>query len=218
MSQFEEILEDQQENDDSVVEESEQLCVTNNQNLVLNSQDGSGNAIYYSPYRMNPAYRRPEDSDHGYSTMTPMGGDIDSEIVPYVDSASARIRLQRMQQKRQQQNAHPSSSIQSGSSRTSPIPISISSKAAAPINTSTSSPQCNSLSSSSEIHIIRGVTATKNQKLPFRQIDRSFSESSEENNTAATSNLQEPLDPTTMLPKTNRNQFIVSATVHMVET
>merc|ERR1712150_67061 len=123
-----------------------------------------------------------------------------------------------MQQKRQQQNAHPSS-IQSGSSRTSPIPISISSKAAAaPINTSTSSPQCNTLSSSSEIHIIRGVTATKNQKLPFRQIDRSFSESSEENNTAATSNLQEPLDPTTMLPKTNRNQFIVSATVHMVET
>ena len=105
MSQFEEILEDQQENDDSVVEESVQLCVTNNQNLVvLNNQDGSGNAIYYSPYRMNPAYRRPEDSDHGYSTMTPMGGDIDSEIVPYVDSASARIRLQRMQQKRQQQS------------------------------------------------------------------------------------------------------------------
>lgn len=100
MSQFEEILEDQQENDND--EESEQLCVTNNQNLVLNNQNGTGNnAIYYSPYRMNPAYRRPEDSDHGYSTMTPMG-DIDSEIVPYVDSSSARIRLQRMQQKRQQ--------------------------------------------------------------------------------------------------------------------
>ena len=85
-------------------------------------------------------------------------------------------------------------------------------------NTS-SSPQCHSLSSSSENQITRGVTAaTKNQKLPFK-INRSFSESSEENNTAAAnSNLQEPLDPTTMLPKTNRNQFIVSATIHMVDT
>jgi hypothetical protein len=47
---------------------------------------------------MNPTYRRPPpgtDSDHGYSTMTPLGGDIDSEIVPYTDSASARDRLRK---------------------------------------------------------------------------------------------------------------------------
>ena len=51
-----------------------------------------------SPYQMNPTYRRPPpgtDSDHGYSTMTPLGGDIDSEIVPYTDSASARDRLRK---------------------------------------------------------------------------------------------------------------------------
>lgn len=51
-----------------------------------------------SPYQMNPTYRRPPpgtDSDHGYSTMTPMGGDLDSEIVPYTDSASARDRLRK---------------------------------------------------------------------------------------------------------------------------
>ena len=57
------------------------------------------NAIIVSPYRANPNYRRPTtDSDHGYSTMTPMG-DLDSEIVPYVDSTSARNRLQRLQQR-----------------------------------------------------------------------------------------------------------------------
>ena len=57
------------------------------------------NAIIVSPYRANPNYRRPAtDSDHGYSTMTPMG-DLDSEIVPYVDSTSARNRLQRLQQR-----------------------------------------------------------------------------------------------------------------------
>ena len=47
---------------------------------------------------MNPTYRRPPpgtDSDHGYSTMTPLGGDIDSEIVPYTESASARDRLRK---------------------------------------------------------------------------------------------------------------------------
>jgi len=54
--------------------------------------------ITVSPYQMNPSYRRPPpgtDSDHGYSTMTPLGGDIDSEIVPYTDSASARDRLRK---------------------------------------------------------------------------------------------------------------------------
>jgi|FrelakmetLWP11LW_1041352.scaffolds.fasta_scaffold481623_1 hypothetical protein len=56
------------------------------------------NSETVSPYQMNPSYRRPPpgtDSDHGYSTMTPLGGDIDSEIVPYTDSASARDRLRK---------------------------------------------------------------------------------------------------------------------------
>ncbi len=50
-----------------------------------------------SPYRVNPGYRRPPpgtDSDNGYSTMTPLGGDVDSEVImPYTESLVARHRL-----------------------------------------------------------------------------------------------------------------------------
>ena len=65
-------------------------------------------AAVISPYRMNPGYRRPPppgtDSDHGYSTMTPLGTthgpgtDLESElgvgvgVTPYVRSAPARER------------------------------------------------------------------------------------------------------------------------------
>ncbi len=56
---------------------------------------------------MNPSYvRRPlapqvggfctDSSDHGYSTMTPLGGDLDSEVIlPYTASGPARERLAR---------------------------------------------------------------------------------------------------------------------------
>ena len=70
MSHFEEILDE----DHDSVDELHELGVTH-KNLVLNQETNP----VISPYRMNPAYRRPgtTDSDHGYSTMTPMG-DIDS--------------------------------------------------------------------------------------------------------------------------------------------
>lgn len=46
---------------------------------------GVGGQGVVSPYRMNPGYRRPRpagtESDHGYSTMTPVFGDQDSEIM-----------------------------------------------------------------------------------------------------------------------------------------
>ena len=77
----------------------------------------AGAAAVISPYRMNPGYRRPPppgtDSDHGYSTMTPLGTnhgpgtDLESElgtvsvaagVTPYVRSAPARERYARKQQ------------------------------------------------------------------------------------------------------------------------
>ena len=79
---------------------------------------GVAAAAVISPYRMNPGYRRPPppgtDSDHGYSTMTPLGTthgggpgtDLESElgvgsaagVTPYVRSAPARERYARKQQ------------------------------------------------------------------------------------------------------------------------
>lgn len=87
-----------------------------------------------SPYQMNPTYRRPPpgtDSDHGYSTMTPLGGDIDSEIVPYTDSASARDRL------RNRRPVMPSSlhSVTSGMSSRTESPIHVAATRFGPENT-----------------------------------------------------------------------------------
>ena len=87
VANFEEVVEDADENTAGGNDEIHELT--------------QKNAIILSPYRVNPSYRRPAagtDSDHGYSTMTPMG-DLDSEIVPYVDSTSARNRLQRLQKR-----------------------------------------------------------------------------------------------------------------------
>jgi len=55
------------------------------QNYALHEVGAGGGITVVSPYRMNPTYRRPRpapgtDSDHGYSTMTPYG-DQDSEIM-----------------------------------------------------------------------------------------------------------------------------------------
>ena len=211
MSHFEEILED----NDSV-DELNELGVTH-KNLVLTNQE---NAIVVSPYRMNPMYRRQTDSDQGYSTMTPIG-DLDSEIIPYVDSASARHRLQRMQQRNQ--NGPSAQSVTSGvSSRTSsPTPLTPASKSQNTNSSSALTHQSNSLSSNEEV--VRGTTCNASKAVSYSKTNndqkkivlpvRSFSESSEEN-----SQHQQFLDPETMLPKANRNQFIHVATVHMVDT
>ena len=211
MSHFEEILED----NDSV-DELNELGVTH-KNLVLTNQE---NAIVVSPYRMNPMYRRQTDSDQGYSTMTPIG-DLDSEIIPYVDSASARHRLQRMQQRNQ--NGPSAQSVTSGvSSRTSsPTPLTTASKSQNTNSSSAFTHQSNSLSSNEEV--VRGTTCNASKAVAYSKTNndqkkivlpvRSFSESSEEN-----SQHQQFLDPETMLPKANRNQFIHVATVHMVDT
>ena len=112
VANFEEVVEDADENTAGGNDEIHELT--------------QKNAIILSPYRVNPSYRRPAagtDSDHGYSTMTPMG-DLDSEIVPYVDSTSARNRLQRLQKR---SNNAPSSiqSMTSGNFYPSAIATSI---------------------------------------------------------------------------------------------
>lgn len=202
VASFEEVIED----NDNAGDEVHELGITHR------------NEIIVSPYRVNPGYRRPPpgtDSDHGYSTMTPMG-DLDSEIVPYVDSASARSRLQRLQQRAPQ-------SVTSGiSSRTSsPIPTTATSnsskKALTQQSSSLSSSEEASSAAASTSNVVRGATniaVAMGRKQPNEGISL-LSESSEETSSASH---QQLLDPVTMLPRTNKNQFIVAATVHMVDT
>jgi len=66
-------------------------------NYGLHQQGDPGHGItVVSPYRMNPSYRRPRpagtDSDHGYSTMTP-GGDQDSEIMSCLGDVNNQRRV-----------------------------------------------------------------------------------------------------------------------------
>ena len=177
---FEEVLEEQ--NQDELHELSNR-----NENVATT-------AAIVSPYRINPGYRRPcigTDSDNGYSTMTPMG-DIDSEIVPYVDSVPSRHRLQRHFQQRQQQ-AVPSvtSGISSRTSSPTPNPVK---RGILPLTTTTPS------SSMDSSPIARGTSCQSNI-MQLTDSNSSF----------------EP-KPNTVSPIGKKNQFVVAATVHMVDT
>lgn len=192
VANFEEVVEDNLDH-----EELRELGAPPHKNALM-LRDNQEAII--SPYRMNPGYRRPPpgtDSDHGYSTMTPIG-DLDSEIVPYVESASARNRLQRMHQR----NNNAPSSIQSvtsgvSSSRTSsPIPTAASVAAAA------ASIQRNN-ETMSESPVVRGTTTLPNEGVALLSTSDSM--------------MTHPLDPETMLPIANKNQFLVSVTVHNVD-
>lgn len=189
---FEEVILDDQDN--GAGDELHELGGTH-KNMLINESD-----VIISPYRVNTGYRRPPpgtDSDHGYSTMTPMGNDQDSEIVPYVESASARNRLKRLQQR-----CVPAQSVTSG----------VSSRTSSPIQKA--SDQFSSVSSTDDTSIVRGASAVNSNPLPLKPQPRLLSESSEELSPSS----QQLLDPVTMLPRANKNQFIVSATVHMVDT
>ena len=180
---FEEVLEEQ--NQDELHELS-------------NRNENVATTAIVSPYRINPGYRRPcaTDSDHGYSTMTPMGGDIDSEIVPYVDSVPSRHRLQRHIQQRQQAVPSVTSGISSRTS--SPTPNPVKKGIFLPLTTTTPS------SSEDSSPIARGTSC-----------QATIMQTAETNSTS--------LDPK---PKTamsqnaggSKNQFVVAATVHMVDT
>ena len=176
---FEEVLEEDNEGDKEELHE-----LGPHTNSIVPSEASS----VVSPYRINPGYRRPPcaDSDHGYSTMTPMGGDLDSEIVPYVDSLSARHRLQRLQQRQ----AVPS--VTSGISSRTSSPTPISAKKGLLVTSS----------SSEESPMTRGVT-NHSGGAPHEIISlKSESEASFKNQ-----------------PKPAKtNQFVVAATVHMVDT
>eukprot|EP00088_Acartia_fossae_P020798 TRINITY_DN22322_c0_g1_i1.p1 TRINITY_DN22322_c0_g1~~TRINITY_DN22322_c0_g1_i1.p1 ORF type:complete len:621 (+),score=121.59 TRINITY_DN22322_c0_g1_i1:99-1961(+) len=70
-----------------IEEEIEDSAPVGHQNFGLDSNQAIS---VVSPYRMNPSYRRPRpagtDSDHGYSTMTPCG-DQDSEVMSCLGEA-----------------------------------------------------------------------------------------------------------------------------------
>ena len=179
---FEEVLEEQ--NQDELHELSNR-----NENVATTS-------AIVSPYRINPGYRRPcaTDSDHGYSTMTPMGGDIDSEIVPYVDSVPSRHRLQRHIQQRQQAVPSVTSGISSRTS--SPTPNPVKKGIFLPLTTTTPS------SSEDSSPIARGTSC-----------QATIMQTAETNSTS--------LDPKTAMSQNaggSKNQFVVAATVHMVDT
>jgi hypothetical protein len=222
VANFEEIIED----NDNPADELHELGVTH-KNIIMNQEVAQ---VVISPYRMNPGYRRPPagtDSDHGYSTMTPMG-DLDSEIIPYTESASARERLHRMHR------GGPPSSIQSVtsgvSSRTSsPVPTAAS--VAATAATLNGLPRQSSTASSEDAAaqspIVRGATTTtckavapnRRQVLTNSEGVALLSESSEDAPlTPISLHMHHPLDPETMLPRANKNQFVVAATVHMVDS
>ena len=157
----------------------------------LHELSNKNEAAIVSPYRINPGYRRPltaTDSDHGYSTMTPMG-DLDSEIIPYVASVPSRHRLQRLQQR---QHGVPSvtSGVSSGTS--SPTPK----KGLLPLTSTTPS------SSEDSSPVARGTTC---QAM-----------------TSSTTSLEQPILPKNTVVSaqsgSNSNQFLVAATVHMVDT
>ena len=134
------------------------------------------------------------DSDHGYSTMTPIG-DLDSEIVPYIESASARNRLQRMHQRNGPSSIQSVTSGVSSSRTSSPIPT------AASVAIAAASIQRNNESENSPV--VRGATTLPNNE------DVAL--------LSSTNDLTHPLDPETMLPIANKNQFLVSVTVHNVD-
>ena len=185
---FEEVLEEHYEGDK---EEMHELGPHTN-----NTVPSEASSVV-SPYRINPGYRRPPcatDSDHGYSTMTPMGGDLDSEIVPYVDSVSARHRLQRLQQRQ----AVPSVTSGISSRTSSPTPIS------AKKGLLTTS------SSSEESPVARGVTCHPLSVTPNHNAGAPHEVISLESESEAS--FKKP-------PKhAKTNQFVVAATVHMVDT
>lgn len=180
VASFEEVSDE----NDIIGEGEEMREMGAHQNAVL-VPDGDGEVI--SPYRMNPGYRRPQavtDSDHGYSTMTPMG-DLDSEVIPYTDSSTSRERLQRMQRMHPPSSLH---SVTSGvSSRTSSPP---------PPHSRTNTASC----AASSVGLIGGSTSTASVQQPSRHQEE-----------------VSLLDPETMLPKINKHQFVVAATVHMVD-
>ena len=122
-------------------------------------------------------------------------------------SQPARNRLQ------QRQNG--AQSVTSGVSSRTSSPIPLTSALPKSLNNSLIH-KSNSISSEeNQNQVVRGTTFSivPKQRKALKGM-RSFSESSED----TSSNLQQPLDPQTMLPKANNNQFIVSATVHMVDT
>lgn len=152
-----------------------------------------GNLI--SPYNMNPEYRRPPpgtDSDHGYSTVTPMG-DLESETSPCAEQqcGPSRGRL----------SYRPPASLQS-------VTSGISSRASSP--------------TPSSVYGKPGLVVARNFVAHAGKSASSESDSSSEPHSAlkllsatgqAASISSTQLPPSGLLP----NQIVVSATVHQVD-
>jgi len=155
---------------------------------------GDGGITVVSPYRMNPGYRRPRpapgtDSDHGYSTMTPYG-DQDSEIMSCLGDGreAPSVNIQSRREKFRTRNPISLQSVTSG----------VSSRASSPAHMELS-------------------TINQENNQPTGALAAGVSEGcgvAEENKILADVG---PVEGMTALPL-GKNQIIVAATVHMVDT
>ncbi|TRY61764.1 hypothetical protein TCAL_02127 [Tigriopus californicus] len=154
-----------------------------------------GNLI--SPYNMNPEYRRPPpgtDSDHGYSTVTPMG-DIESEISPcYEQSGPSRARL----------SYRPPPSLQS-------VTSGISSRASSPTPSSVYGKPGSAVARNFVSHVGKSVSSESDSNSEPHSALKRATLMANPANTTNTNTTQLPLSG--LLP----NQIVVSATVHQVD-
>lgn len=155
---------------------------------------GDGGITVVSPYRMNPGYRRPRpapgtDSDHGYSTMTPYG-DQDSEIMSCLGDGreAPSVNIQSRREKFRTRNPISLQSVTSG----------VSSRASSPAHMELSTMKQDNNQST-------GALAAGGSEV----FDKA-----EDNKIMADIG---PVEGMTALPL-GRNQIIVAATVHMVDT
>lgn len=158
---------------------------------------GDNGITVVSPYRMNPGYRRPRptpgtDSDHGYSTMTPYG-DQDSEIMSCLGDGREvpSVNIQSRREKFRTRNPISLQSVTSG----------VSSRASSPAHMELSA-----------------LKQDNNQPTGTPLVDdREGAPKAEENKSLVLLPDIAPVEGITALPL-GKNQMIVAATVHMVDT
>lgn len=170
-----------------------------------------------SPYRMNPSYRRPRpagtDSDHGYSTMTPCG-DQDSEVMSCLGEVGSAGH-------RRQRNRGPSSlhSVTSGNSSGTSSPLNAGHHE---LSTLTSKDTLNNLQESERENLITVHTEPGGGGAPTRNhlINGTVNGKMVPNGRGVGGgiNCGVPADLVDGMTVLSKNQFLVSATVHMVDT
>ena len=184
------------------------------QNVIAMEMNPIPSAVI-SPYKMNPRYLRPPpgtDSDHGYSTMTPMGPgtDMDSEvIVPYVQSQAARERLRH----RPPASTHPSVTSGVSSRASSPAPSQILVMSTHP-NANGSMPK--------KFPPLPQHHQMFHQQYPPERIPKRNAEDLDNPTTGDDGEDRETEDPEPLedehMTILSPNQILVSATVHNVDT